>query len=109
MSRIRVFPYDGSVRVTVDGEVVAATTDALALDETGLPRRYYVPRHDVRMEHLQASDKQSHCPWKGDASYFDVAHVRNGAWSYERPDREDALPIAGYLSFKGRGIDVDAS
>ena len=108
MSRIRVEPFDRPVRVTVDGELVAQSDDALVLHETGLPRRYYVPRRDIRMERLQPSDKQTHCPWKGDASYFDVGDRRDAAWSYERPDQEDALAIAGYVSFKGRGVTVDA-
>jgi uncharacterized protein (DUF427 family) len=108
VSRIRVFPFEGRVRVSVDGELVADTSRALALDETGLPRRFYIPRPDVRMERLEATDKETHCPWKGDASYWTVAGVPNGAWSYERPDQDDAQAIAGYLSFLGKGIAVEA-
>jgi uncharacterized protein (DUF427 family) len=109
VSRIRVAPFDQPVRVRAGDEVVAETRRALVLDETGLRRRFYIPRSDVRMDRLQPSAKETHCPWKGDASYWDVAGVTNGAWSYERPDKDDALPIAGYLSFHGSGIEVEVA
>jgi uncharacterized protein (DUF427 family) len=109
VSRIHVFPFARRVRVTVGDEIVADTDRALALDETGLRRRFYIPRGDVRMERLEPTTKETHCPWKGDASYWTVAGVRDGAWSYERPDTDDAQPIAGYLSFDGAGIAVEVA
>ena len=55
------------------------------LDETGLPTRYYLPREDVRMDLLTPSDTTSHCPFKGDATYFSAPGVENAFWTYEEP------------------------
>ncbi len=38
--------------------------------ETGCPVRYYLPAEDVRLDLLTTSDTHTHCPFKGDASYW---------------------------------------
>lgn len=87
------------VRVTVEGAVIAETDRAVLLYETGLPVRAYVPRADVRMDLLRPSDTRTHCPYKGDATYFaPVAGGDDVAWCYEDPLGE-ALPAAGHLAF----------
>lgn len=77
------------VEVVVDGVTIASTTQAVALEETGLPVRFYLPRDDVRMEHLDATPTETVCPFKGQASYWTVrvgdAEHRDLAWSYEQP------------------------
>ena len=104
--RITTRPCTGHVRVERDGEVLAASDRAVALDETGLPTRYYLPRDDVRMDLLSPSDTTSHCPFKGDASYLSAPAARDAFWIYESPSEEDALPIAGMLApWPGR-VDV---
>jgi uncharacterized protein (DUF427 family) len=104
--RITTHPCSRHVRVERDGEVVAASDRAVALDETGLPTRYYLPRDDVRMDLLSPSETTSHCPFKGDATYFSAAGVKDAFWVYESPSEEDARPIAGMLApWPGR-VDV---
>jgi uncharacterized protein (DUF427 family) len=78
--------------------VLAESDRAIELDETGLPTRYYLPREDVRLDLLTPSDTTSHCPFKGDATYFSAAGVPDAFWVYESPSEEDALPIAGRLA-----------
>jgi uncharacterized protein (DUF427 family) len=93
------------VRVEHDGEVLAESGRALELHEGMLPVRYYLPREDVRMDLLLPSPTRSHCPFKGDASYFSAAGARDAFWSYEQPieGRED---IKGLVApWPGR-IDV---
>ena len=50
---------------------------------------FYIPRADVAMEALTRSDHSTHCPYKGDASYFSIAaggkSAENAVWSYEQP------------------------
>jgi uncharacterized protein (DUF427 family) len=46
------------------------------------------------------------CPYKGEASYWNVGATRDGAWSYETPLPE-SLAIAGHVSFDGEGIEVE--
>jgi uncharacterized protein (DUF427 family) len=96
--RITTRPSDRHVRVELDGQVLAETRRAVELDETGLPTRFYIPREDVRMELLQPSETTSHCPFKGDASYFSAAGAKDAFWVYEAPDQDAAQPIAGLLA-----------
>ena len=69
-------PERQQVRVEFNGEVLAESTRAIALEETGLPTRYYLPREDVRMDLLTPTDTSSHCPFKGDASYYSTPERR---------------------------------
>jgi uncharacterized protein (DUF427 family) len=95
--RITTCPSERHVRVEHDGRVLADSRRAVELHETGLPTRYYLPREDVRVE-LEPSATTSHCPFKGDATYFSAAGVVDAFWVYEQPDQPDAEPIAGLLA-----------
>jgi uncharacterized protein (DUF427 family) len=96
------------VRIEVDGEVMAETTDARLLFETSLPTRFYLPREDVRAE-LHAGTRRSYCPYKGQASYWSAevnGETREDiAWSYEQP-LPDAVAIAGLVAFWDEQVDV---
>ena len=96
--RISTRPSERHVRVEADGQVLAESSRAMELDETGLPTRYYLPREDVRTDVLTASDTTSHCPFKGDASYYSAPGATDAFWVYENPSEEDAKPIAGLLA-----------
>jgi uncharacterized protein (DUF427 family) len=104
--RITTRPSDHRVRVELDGRTLAESSRAVELDETGLPTRYYLPREDVRMDLLSPSATTSHCPFKGDATYFSAPGADDAFWVYEAPSEEDARPIAGLLApWPGR-VDV---
>ena len=109
--RIATRPFTGHVRVERDGQVLAASDRAMALDETGFPTRFYLPRDDVRMDLLAPSETTSHCPFKGDASYFCAPGAKDAFWVYESPSEEDAVPIAEMLApWPGRvDVIVDAN
>ncbi len=96
--RIDTTVLDSHVRVELGGELLAETDRAVELSERGLPPRLYVPRDDVRMDLLTPSSTTSHCPFKGDATYFNAPGVQDVAWTYEEPieGRED---ITGHLCF----------
>jgi uncharacterized protein (DUF427 family) len=102
------------VRVQLDGVVLAETTSPVLVFETGLPTRYYIPRTDVRFEHVVPTDTVTECPYKGRTSgYWSVrasgtTHA-DLAWCYDFPTRQ-LLPIAGMLAFYNEKIDhvVDA-
>ncbi len=106
---ISIAPYAGTVRVTFAGRVVAETTRALALDETTLPRVFYVPREDVDFALFRRSATVTHCPYKGDAAHFDLVVgdrvAPNASWSYEQPYPAMA-PIAGYVAFYPKRVDA---
>jgi uncharacterized protein (DUF427 family) len=104
--RISTRPSERGVRVERDGEVLAESRRAVELEETGLPTRYYLPREDVRVDLLTPSDTTSHCPFKGDATYFSAPGAPDAFWVYEATSEEDAKPIAGLLApWPGR-VDV---
>lgn len=77
------------VKVTFHGTVIADTQRALLLREGSLPPVNYIPREDVNMSYLQRTDHSTHCPFKGDASYYTVKvddrMAENAVWSYEAP------------------------
>jgi uncharacterized protein (DUF427 family) len=96
--RITTRPSTRHVRVERDGQVLAESSRAVELDETGLPTRFYLPREDVRTELLTASDTTSHCPFKGDATYLSAPGVEDAFWVYDDPFQEAAKPIDGMLA-----------
>jgi class 3 adenylate cyclase/uncharacterized protein (DUF427 family) len=99
---IRYEPCRKRVRVEFNSTWVADSSHAVILHETRAPPMHYFPVEDVRMDLLERTHFQTHCPFKGNASYWtlNVAGkvAGNAAWSYEDPYR-DAEPIRGYLSF----------
>jgi uncharacterized protein (DUF427 family) len=104
--RITTKPAQVRVRVTFKGELIADTTDAIALEETMgagkktvAPVVYYIPRKDVKMERLVRTSHSTHCPFKGDASYYSLKDgPENAVWSYEQPVDEMSA-IRGHLAF----------
>ena len=96
--RISTAPSSKHVVVQAGGNVLAESHNAVELSETGLPVRYYLPREDVKMDLLTATQTTSHCPFKGDASYFSAPGAADAFWVYESPSKEDALPVAGLLA-----------
>ena len=96
------------VRVTFAGQLIADTTRALTLKEVNYPPVQYIPRADTKMSLLTPSAHTSHCPYKGDASYFSIQTEGRGAenavWSYEQPYPAMA-EIKEYLAFYPNRVD----
>jgi uncharacterized protein (DUF427 family) len=94
--------------VSFNGRVVADTRRALTLREASYPPVQYIPRADIDMAALEPTDHASHCPYKGDASYFSLKAEgkvsENAAWSYETPYPSMAA-IAGHLAFYPSRVD----
>jgi uncharacterized protein (DUF427 family) len=104
--RVDILSGSRHVRVVVDGVTVAESRRPTLLFETGLPTRYYLPREDVGVDQLTPSATTSHCPFKGDATYFSAPGAKDAFWVYEQPSEDDAKPIAGMLApWPGR-VDV---
>ena len=108
-TRIDIVPSSRRVRVEIDGETVADSTNASFLFETGLPTRYYIPKTDVRMDLLTPTAKATSCPYKGTARYWSV-DVDGGAhedvvWGYDNPLPE-SQKIMGLVSFYNERVDI---
>jgi uncharacterized protein (DUF427 family) len=86
---ISVAPAGRRVRVTFNGQVVADSNRALVLNETTYKPMYYIPREDTRMAAFERTSHSSHCPYKGDASYYSIRVgdrvAENAIWTYEAP------------------------
>ncbi len=105
-------PTPKRIRVEVGGEVIADSRNAFMLHESGLQPTYYFPPEDVRADVLEATDRTTHCPKKGDASYYTITAggetVENGAWYYPEPLAEAPFLkdlIAFYFDRMGRWLE----
>ncbi|MEO7126559.1 MAG: DUF427 domain-containing protein [Nakamurella sp.] len=100
--RIDALSSSRHVRVVLGGEVVADSSRPVVLYETGLEPRYYLPRGDVRMDLFTRTPTESHCPYKGSASYWSLAvgdtTIADVLWGYEAPLPE-AAKVAGMVAF----------
>ena len=96
------------IRATFSGEVVIDSRRAKLLHEGGHLPIYYFPESDVRMDLLVPSDHTTHCPHKGEASYWSLRVgdelSENAAWAYRNPI-EGAPPIDGHLAFYWGKLD----
>ena len=113
--RIEIDESPIHARVLRDGKVLAETTAGLNMREGKYPAVVYFPREDVFMQHLQRTNHSTHCPFKGDASYFDVGASENGAdgeairevaWSYETPF-DQMRAIRGHLAFYVDRVELE--
>jgi uncharacterized protein (DUF427 family) len=102
MSSIRIRKAGGTWVVRSGGAVLGESNRALELNEGGHAPVIYFPREDIAMAFLDPSSKTSHCPLKGDATYFSIVNKssvsENVVWSYEAP-REAIAEIKNYLAF----------
>jgi uncharacterized protein (DUF427 family) len=112
--KITTRPAAARVQVKYKGELIADSSSALEMHETHqgsvvAPLVYYLPRKDVRMERLARSSHKTHCPFKGDASYFSVKDgPENAVWSYEQP-YDEVLAIKELVSFYPDKFEISAS
>ena len=99
-----------SVRVELDGVVLAESGSPVMVFETGLPTRYYVARTEVDFAHLVPTETVTECPYKGTTSGYwsvrtgDTIHADLG-WAYDFPTRQ-LLPIAGMIAFYNEKVDI---
>jgi uncharacterized protein (DUF427 family) len=106
---ITVEPFAGQVVVSFAGRVIADTTSALTLQESNYPPVRYLPREDVDLTALEASDERTYCPYKGDAGYFSIRVgdqlAENAIWTYEAP-YEAVSQIKDYVAFYPNRVDA---
>ena len=111
MTEIRIRKATGNWVVRSGGAILGESTNALELSEGDLAPVIYFPRDDIAMALLDRTDKTTHCPHKGDASYFSIVNkssvTENAVWSYESPI-ESVKEIKDHLAFVlGDSIKVE--
>jgi uncharacterized protein (DUF427 family) len=107
---LEIRPVSGRYIIRASGAIIGETDRALELLEGSRAPVIYVPREDVAMALLDASDRHTTCPHKGEARYFSVttpeARLENAVWSYEHP-KAGAEAIAGHLAFYTDKVRVE--
>lgn len=107
---MRILPAEGTWVVRAGGAVIGESAAALELIEGRLTPVIYFPRDDIGMVFLDASATRTHCPRKGDASYYSIQTkstlIRDAAWSYEDPVPA-AAAIRGYLAFYPDKVTIE--
>jgi uncharacterized protein (DUF427 family) len=106
---ITVEPTAGTVTVSVGGRTIATSTSALTLREAAYPAVQYVPLADVDPAVLEASSHATYCPFKGEASYYDLvvdgARLDGAVWTYPAP--YDAVAgIRDHVAFYPDRVEV---
>jgi uncharacterized protein (DUF427 family) len=109
-------PLERKITLQRNGEVIASSTGVLILKEVGKsvynPVLYF-PKEDIQWELAKDESKNSHCPIKGDATYW-IPAGKNAegapsdpyfAWSYEEP-LPRAKKISGYVAFNENMVTV---
>lgn len=108
-TRVDILASSRRVQVFLDGVELADSDQPRILFETGLPPRYYLPLTQVRFDLLRPSDTITHCPYKGDATYWSVdvngTLHQDLAWTYRTPLAE-SIKIAGLVSFYNEKVDI---
>jgi len=112
---VNPFAYDvkleaapGRVRVMFGGEAIVDTTQAFVLLETRHTPVYYFATSDVKASALSPTDHSSHCPFKGDASYWSLKVggqvSENAVWNYPTPLPE-VPQLASLMAFYPDRVD----
>jgi uncharacterized protein (DUF427 family) len=91
------------VKATWNGVVLAESEKTLVVEGN-----HYFPPDSVDMRYLKKTDTHTTCPWKGEASYYNVVVDgevnQDAAWYYPEP-KPEASHIKGYIAF-WRGVEV---
>ena len=91
------------MRATWNDTLIAQSDDTVIVEGN-----HYFPESAIKAEYFSKSETHTHCPWKGDASYYDVVigdqTNRDAAWYYPAP-KEAATQIQGRIAF-WRGVVI---
>ncbi|MEO5759190.1 MAG: DUF427 domain-containing protein [Mesorhizobium sp.] len=109
---ITVEPYIGTVTVRVGDAIVALSTRAQVLKEAPYSPAFYIPFADINFDQLRGTDMSTHCPYKGDASYWSVLPAgeagKDAMWAYEQPFDEMA-EIRNHGAFYASKVTIEAT
>jgi uncharacterized protein (DUF427 family) len=100
--------------VVRSGSVVIAETDrALEMREASYPAVLYIPIDDVDLHHLRRSEHHTWCPYKGEASYYDIVDgdgtdLTAAVWYYDDPFPAVA-EIKSHVAFYTDRVTVTAT
>ena len=89
--------------MTTPHRALAESDDTVIIESN-----HYFPRSSIVGKYFSESSNTTHCPWKGDANYFNIevggSPNLNGAWYYSNPT-EAAIEIASMVAF-WNGVEI---
>lgn len=107
--KISFEPCARRIKARWNGMTLADSRRTIILFETRLEPVFYFPRDDVRMDLLIPTPLHTHCPFRGNASYWSIRggdhDIENAAWSYESPYQE-AARLTGYMAFYSNLVEI---
>jgi uncharacterized protein (DUF427 family) len=109
--KIEITPSGSRWTASIEGMVLAASRNALILQEADYKPVTYFPRQDICVDQLRETSSKTFCPFKGEASYLADAANKDGpdiAWSYPETFRE-VTEIEGYVAFYPDRVAVSES
>jgi uncharacterized protein (DUF427 family) len=108
---ITIEPYIGTVTVRAGDTIIASSTKARVLNEAPYPAVFYIPFADIDFGKLRGTEHSSHCPYKGDASYWSALPAgetgQNAMWAYERPF-DEMTEIRNHGAFYTSKVSIEA-
>ena len=107
---ITVEPFGGVVNVKFRDVMIASSEQAKLLREKGHDPVLYIPFEDIYFVNLEKTSTTTHCPFKGDATYWRVKGQDQAAndvmWGYEHP-YDEMLEIRDHGAFYPNKVVVD--
>lgn len=108
--KITLTPVDRRMKVWLGCVAIADSGQVLVMREGDYAPVYYFPRGDVTVDLLTATDRATHCPFKGNASYWTIEAgdrtEENVAWSYESP-YDEMVEIKGHIAFHDNRVKLE--
>ncbi|QDH78102.1 DUF427 domain-containing protein [Echinicola soli] len=91
------------MRAIWNDQVIADSDTTIMIENN-----HYFPPASIKKPFFTPSETTSSCPWKGEASYFDICvngeTNKDAAWHYYQP-KEAAIQIKGYVAF-WKGVKI---
>ena len=86
-----------------NNQILAESVETVVVENN-----HYFPASSLNMDFFSSSDTTTHCPWKGEASYYcivvDGKENKDAAWYYSAP-KEAAKEIKDHVAF-WRGVEI---
>ncbi|RUW72093.1 MULTISPECIES: DUF427 domain-containing protein [unclassified Mesorhizobium] len=109
---ITVESFSGTVTVRAGETVIASSTRAKLLSEPPYPAVFYIPFDDIDFSQLAKTGQSTHCPYKGDASYWSALPAsdtgKDAMWAYERPF-DEMTEIRNHGAFYPSKVTIEAT
>jgi uncharacterized protein (DUF427 family) len=100
------------VTVRAGDTIVASSRRAKVLSEPPYPPVLYIPFDDIDFNQLRKTQLSTHCPYKGDASYWSVVPAadagKDAMWAYERPF-DEMTEIRDHGAFYPNRVSIEAT